>query len=240
MSICMEVFWNSIADYNLATWYFQLVFIVLAVLFALLLYFKPSARVKVAAKVFLMAQSLWIAFVYYLKFGGIREHSGVMTIFWCLVSAAWVYDLVTGYSTFQRSGRYCWLGITMIVMSFAYPAVSLARGLSFPYITTPMIPSAVALYMLGLLMTFNRKINFFAFIFIVHWSIIAISKIVFLSIPEDVLLALACIPSLYIFFKGAIESGGSASKPSPAVVKGLVMAIAVAICICMVVELCLN
>lgn len=236
----MEVFWNSIAEYNAATWPFQIAFVAIAAVLALLLYFRPMTWVKIATKIFMVIESLWIAFVYYMKFAGVRDYSNVMTIFWCLVAAAWIYDLVTHFSSFQKSGRYQWLGIIMLVLSLAYPVISMARGLSFPEITTPMIPSAVALYMLGMLMTFNRRINFFAFIFIVHWAIIAISKIVFLGIPEDMLLAASCIPAIYIFFKDAIDADGAKHKPSPAAVKLLVLGVAVVICTCMIVEICLN
>ncbi len=236
----MGIFWDTIAEYNLATWPFQLLFIAVAAVLAAFLFFRPAAWAKVAAKLLMVTESLWIAFVYYMKYGGVREYSSVMTIFWCLVAVAWIYDLVTHYSTFQRSGKYEWLGILMMLMSLCYPLISVARGMSFPYIATPMIPSAVSLFMLGMLMTFNKKINFFAFIFIVHWSIIAISKIIFLGMPEDALLATACVPAIYIFFKDAIDAGESGGKPSATVVKGLVMTIAVAIGACMLIEVCLN
>lgn len=236
----MEVFWNSIAEYNAATWPVQLVFIVVAAVFAVLLLVRPMTWVKVGTKILMTVESLWIAFVYYMKFASERDYSNVMTIFWCLVAAAWIYDLATHFSSFQKSGRYQWLGIIMLLLPLAYPLISLARGLSFPEITTPVIPSAVALYMLGMLMTFNRKINFFAFIFIVHWAIIAISKIVFLKIPEDALLAVACIPAIYIFFKNAVDADDVPHKPSPKAVKMLILGVSAVICCCMVVEICLN
>lgn len=236
----MEVFWNSIAAYNAATWPFQIAFMAVAAALTLVLYFRPATWAKISMKVLMVLESLWIAFVYYMKFGGIRDYSNVMTIFWCLVAAAWVYDLATHFSSFQRSGKYQWLGVVMLVMPLLYPVISLARGMSFPEMTTPMIPSAVALYMLGMLMTFSRKINFFAFIFIVHWAIIAISKVVFLEIPEDILLAAACIPAIYIFFKDAIDADCNEYKPSPKAVKALVLGVSAVICACMVVEICLN
>lgn len=229
-----EIFWNSIAEYNAATWPWQAGFIVVAAVLTLVLWFRPRTRAKIAMKVYMVAVSLWIAFVYYMGFASSRDYSNVMTIFWCLMAAAWVYDLATHFSTFQKSGKYRPWGVVMLLLPLAYPAVSLLRGLGFPGMTTPMIPSAVALYMLGMLMAFNRKINFFAFILIVHWAVIAISKIDIFDLPEDALLAAACIPSMVIFFLRMLETiPADHRKPSDAVVKPLLFCIALIIAGCM-------
>ena len=149
--------------------------------------------------------------------------------FWCMVAAAWVYDMVTKFSTFEKSGKYRWWGLVMLLLPLLYPVISLLRGMTFPEMTTPMLPSGVALYMLGMLMTFNSKINFFAFIFILHWAIISISKIVIFNIPEDALLAIACLPAMYIFLSDAVDRTPSPSKPSAKAVKILVFTITVLI-----------
>ncbi len=229
-----EIFWNSIAEYNAATWPWQAGFIVVAAVLTLVLWFRPRTWAKIAMKVYMVAVSLWIAFVYYMEFASSRDYSNVMTIFWCLMAAAWVYDLATHFSTFQKSGKYRPWGVVMLLLPLAYPAVSLLRGLGFPGMTTPMIPSAVALYMLGMLMAFNRKINFFAFILIVHWAVIAISKIDIFDLPEDALLAAACIPSMVIFFLRMLETiPADHRKPSDAVVKPLLFCVALIIAGCM-------
>ena len=130
-----------------------------AVVLTLVLWFRPCTWAKVAMKVYMVAVSLWIALVYYLKYAMNRDYSEVIAIFWCMVAAAWVYDLATHFSSFQKSGKYRGWGIVVLLLPLAYPVISLARGLEFPMITTPMLPSAVALYMLGMLMAFSRKIN---------------------------------------------------------------------------------
>lgn len=221
----MEIFWNSIAEYNAATWPYQLAFITVAAVLTLILWFRPCTWAKIATKVLMVLESLWIAFVYYLKFAASREHSSVMAIFWCLVAASWVYDLATHYSSFQKSGKYRPWGVIMILLPLIYPVVSLLRGMTFPEMTTPMLPSAVALYMLGMLMAFNRKVNFFAFIFIMHWALLSMTKIVLFNIPEDLLLAAACLPAMFIFFSDAVDSGPSGGKPSRMAVKALILGI---------------
>lgn len=225
----MEVFWKSIAAYNEATWIWQLCFIIAAAVLTCFLWFRPGKRIVLAVKALMVAESLWIAFVYYLDFCSTRDYSGVLTIFWCMVAAAWVYDMVTKFSTFEKSGKYRWWGLVMLLLPLLYPVISLLRGMTFPEMTTPMLPSGVALYMLGMLMTFNSKINFFAFIFILHWAIISISKIVIFNIPEDALLAIACLPAMYIFLSDAVDRTPSPSKPSAKAVKILVFTITVLI-----------
>ena len=99
-----------------------------------------------------------------------------------------------------------------------------------------MLPSGVALYMLGVLMAFNRKINFFAFIFVVHWALIAISKIVLFSIPEDILLAAACLPAMAIFFRQAAEKADpEGRKPSRLMMNILIFMVVLLIAVCMVI-----
>lgn len=225
----MEVFWKSIAAYNEATWIWQLCFIIAAAVLTCFLWFRPGKRIVLAVRALMVAESLWIAFVYYLDFCSTRDYSGVLTIFWCMVAAAWVYDMVTKFSTFEKSGKYRWWGLVMLLLPLLYPVISLLRGMTFPEMTTPMLPSGVALYMLGMLMTFNSKINFFAFIFILHWAIISISKIVIFNIPEDALLAIACLPAMYIFLSDAVDRTPSPSKPSAKAVKILVFTITVLI-----------
>lgn len=225
----MEVFWKSIAAYNEATWIWQLCFIIAAAVLTCFLWFRPGKRIVLAVKALMVAESLWIAFVYYLDFCSTRDYSGVLTIFWCMVAAAWVYDMVTKFSTFEKSGKYRWWGLVMLLLPLLYPVISLLRGMTFPEMTTPMLPSGVALYMLGMLMTFNSKINFFAFIFILHWAIISISKIVIFNIPEDALLAIACLPAMYVFLSDAVDRTPSPSKPSAKAVKILVFTITVLI-----------
>ena len=228
-----EIFWNSIAEYNAATWPWQLAFMSVATVLTLILWFRPRTWAKVVMKIYMVTVSLWMAFVYYMTIAASREYSNVMAIFWCLMAASWIYDLVTRFSTFQKSGKYRPWGIIMLILPLAYPAVSLLRGCEFPFMTTPMLPSAVALYMLGMLMAFNRKINFFAFILILHWAVTAISKIRIFGIPEDAILAAACIPSMVIFYLQMLDTCRRDLKPSYGPVKILIFAVAAVLAGCM-------
>ena len=221
-----ETVWNSIAEYNTATWPWQTAFILAAYALVAIQCFRPSSWSRAAIKIYMTAVSLWIAFVYYMGFASGRDYSNIMTIFWCMMALSWIYDIVTRFSSFERSGRFTTVsGLVILALPFAYPFISISRGLEFPGITTPLLPSSVALFMLGTLMTFSRKINFFAFIFILHWSIIAISKIGIFGMPEDALLAAACIPSMAIFFIRSMRTLPEVSKPSAKTVGLLIISV---------------
>ena len=93
-----EIFWNSIAEYNAATWPWQLAFMSVATVLTLILWFRPRTWAKFAMKIYMVTVSLWMAFVYYMTFAASREYSNVMAIFWCLMAASWIYDLVTRFA----------------------------------------------------------------------------------------------------------------------------------------------
>ena len=59
-----------------------------------------------------------------------------------------------------------------------------------------------------------------------------------IAVPEDCLLAAACLPAMFIFFKEAVDTGTdeSTSKPSKPAVKTLILAVTVLIGACMVIE----
>ena len=68
----MDVFWNTIAAYNAATWPVQLLLVAVAAVLTLLLYLRPTRAVRVAMKVFMAALNFWIAGVYYFRFLSVR------------------------------------------------------------------------------------------------------------------------------------------------------------------------
>ena len=92
----MDVFWNTIAAYNAATWPVQLLLVVVAAVLTLLLYLRPTRAVRVAMKVFMAALNFWIAGVYYFLYCAPREHYDILALFWtvmgCIGSMIWRPD----------------------------------------------------------------------------------------------------------------------------------------------------
>ena len=120
---------------------------------------------------------------------------------WGVMAVIWIWDTLIGYTTLERSRKYDGLAYILLAMPFIYPLLSLARGLTFPGITSPVMPCSVVVFTIGLLLLFARKVNMFLVLFLCHWSLIGLSKTYFFHIPEDFLLASASVPALYLFFR---------------------------------------
>lgn len=201
----MEIFWNTIARYNAATWPWQIAIVAAAAVLTVLLYLRPTQNVKRAMKLFLAGLNAWIAVVYYLVWCGQRSHSDVLALFWGIMAVIWLYDLYADFTRFERTSRPNGFALLLYLMPLAYPLFSLARGLSFPMMTMPVMPCSVAVFTIGLLLAFSKRVNLFVILFLCHWALVGFSKIYFFGIPEDLLLASASVPALYLFFKEYID-----------------------------------
>ena len=67
--------------------------------------------------------------------------------------------------------------------------------------TTISEPCSVAVFTIGLLLAFSKRVNIFLVMFLCHWALIGFTKTYFFHIPEDFLLASSAVPGLYLFFK---------------------------------------
>ena len=95
-------------------------------------------------------------------------------MFWGVMAIIWIWDTITGYTTFERTHKYDILSYILLAMPFIYPLVSLARGLSFPEMTSPVMPCSVVVFTIGLLLLFAHKVNMFLVLFLCHWSLIGL------------------------------------------------------------------
>ena len=197
----MDIFWNTIAGYNSATWLFQLIIVIIGIILTGLLLRRPESWVKLSMKFYLIFLYIWIAVVYYYIYCAERSYNVVMALFWGVMAVIWIWDTLIGYTTLERSRKYDGLAYILLAMPFIYPLLSLARGLTFPGITSPVMPCSVVVFTIGLLLLFARKVNMFLVLFLCHWSLIGLSKTYFFHIPEDFLLASASVPALYLFFR---------------------------------------
>lgn len=226
----MEIFWNTIAAYNAATWPVQIVLVTTAVVLTSLLCIRPTRGVRIAMKLFMAALNFWIAGVYYLVYCEPREHHGMLALFWAIMGCIWIYDLAVKHASLHRTGHHTGLALLLFLMPLAYPVFSLALGRSFPMITTPVMPCSVAVFTLGLMLAFSERINLVLAMFLCHWALIGLSKVYFFGIPEDFLLACSVVPALYLFLREYIDTKAVyPSKPSPRVLNALLIVLCVTI-----------
>ena len=226
----MEIFWKTIGLYNAATWEWQLGIILIGIILTVLLTRNPQPWVKNGMKIYLIAVYLWISVIYYYIYCAERSYNEVMALFWAIMAILWGWDALSGYTTFERTRKYDWLAYFLFAMPFIYPLISMARGLTFPEITSPIMPCSVVVFTIGLLLFFSKNINMFIVLFLTHWSLIGLSKTYYFNIPEDFLLASASVPALYLFFKEYFANNlHTGSKPNAKYVNLLLILVCVAI-----------
>ncbi len=197
----MEIFWRTIAYYNSATWLLQIVIILIGIALTGLLIGRPRPWVKMAMKFYMIGLYTWISLVYYYIYCEERSYNGVMAMFWGVMAIIWIWDAITGYTTFERTHKYDILSYVLLAMPFIYPLVSLARGLSFPEMTSPVMP----LFCGGV---YNRttiavcsQSEYVSSPFPLPLVTDRIIQNLFLSDSGRFLLASATIPGLYLFFR---------------------------------------
>ena len=221
----MEIFWNTIAAYNAATWLAQIVFTVIAALLLGLLYLRPAPAVRVAMKLFMALLNFWIAGVYYMVYCRPREYHGMLALFWAVMGGIWIYDLCIKHASLERTGQHNGLAMPLL-----YPFCSLALGRSFPIMTMPVMPCSVAVFTIGLMLAFSERVNIVLAMFLCHWALIGLSKVYFFGIPEDYLLACSTVPALYVFFREYVRANADRpSKPSGRVLDALLLVLCLVI-----------
>ncbi len=203
----MESFWQTISLYNSSTWIAQIILVLTGAFLTIKLYRSPSRAVKIAIKVYMVVLNLWISVAYYLIYCSERDFNFVFSIFWAIIAGMWVFDLIKNYNQFERSYKHDITSYVLFSVPFIYPAISLIRGLHFPTITTPVMPCTVTIFSIGLLMSFSKKVNLFLVLFLFHWCLLGISKIYLYNLPEDILLTITAIPTVYLYMKEYVHSG---------------------------------
>lgn len=210
----MEIFWNTIAAYNAQTWIIQCLLVIAGIFITTLQIFKPSRLSAILIKTYMISLYLWIAFAYYFYYCEPRKYHLVMTAFWVVLAAVWIWELIKGYTIFEPVGRYRIFAFLLMELPFVYPLISILRGLEFPAIVSPLMPNSIVTFTIGLLLLYSKRVNIFLVLLLCHWSLIGLTKTFFFNITEDYMLVAATIPAIYIFFRQYIRRHSTLS-PKP-------------------------
>ncbi len=228
----MEIFWKTIGLYNSATWICQIGIILIGIILTVLLLKRPRRWNVISMKIYLIALYLWIAIAYYSIYCAERNYNNVMAIFWGVLAASWLWDLIAGYTTFESNHKHTKLACVLLALPFLYPIISLLRGMSFPEMTSPVMPCSVVVFTIGLMLMFSRKVNLFIVLMLCHWSVIGISKTFYFNIPEDYLLTCASVPAVYIFLKDYFLSDlHDVTKPQAKYLNWFLIALCIIVCL---------
>ena len=202
----MNIFWETIAQYNAGTWIYQLIITLVGLWLTYSLFHHPTPAKKKGMKLYLIFINAWVAVVYYHIYCDPRSYSNVLALFWGIMCVFWIYDLIVDYTPFELNHKHKKLAVLLCFLPLAYPLFSVARGMDFPMMTSPVMPCSVAVFTIGLLLAFSQRVNLFLILFLCHWALIGFTKTYFFQIPEDFLLASSAVPGLYLFFKEYIAA----------------------------------
>ena len=181
-------------------------------------------------KLYLIFLNVWIASVYYMIYCEPRSYNSALAGFWGIMAIFWIYDLKVNYTPFDQTHKHTALAVLLCMLPLAYPLFSIIRGMSFPMMTSPVMPCSVAVFTIGLLLAFSKRVNIFLVMFLCHWALIGLSKVYFFGIPEDYLLACSTVPALYIFFREYVRSNADRpTKPSAHVLDALLIALSLVV-----------
>ena len=202
----MNIFWETIAQYNAGTWIYQLIITLVGLWLTYSLFHHPTPAKKKGMKLYLIFINAWVAVVYYHIYCDPRSYSNALALFWGIMCFFWIYDLIVDYTPFELNHKHKKLAVLLCFLPLAYPLFSVARGMDFPMMTSPVMPCSVAVFTIGLLLAFSQRVNLFLILFLCHWALIGFTKTYFFKIPEDFLLASSAVPGLYLFFKEYIAA----------------------------------
>lgn len=202
----MNIFWETIAQYNAGTWIYQLIITPVGLWLTYSLFHHPTPAKKKGMKLYLIFINAWVAVVYYHIYCDPRSYSNALALFWGIMCVFWIYDLIVDYTPFELNHKHKKLAVLLCFLPLAYPLFSVARGMDFPMMTSPVMPCSVAVFTIGLLLAFSQRVNLFLILFLCHWALIGFTKTYFFQIPEDFLLASSAVPGLYLFFKEYIAA----------------------------------
>ena len=202
----MNIFWETIAQYNAGTWIYQLIITLVGLWLTYSLFHHPTPAKKKGMKLYLIFINAWVAVVYYHIYCDPRSYSNALALFWGMMCFFWIYDLIVDYTPFELNHKHKKLAVLLCFLPLAYPLFSVARGMDFPMMTSPVMPCSVAVFTIGLLLAFSQRVNLFLILFLCHWALIGFTKTYFFQIPEDFLLASSAVPGLYLFFKEYIAA----------------------------------
>ena len=202
----MNIFWETIAQYNAGTWIYQLIITLVGLWLTYSLFHHPTPAKKKGMKLYLIFINAWVAVVYYHIYCDPRSYSNALALFWGIMCFFWIYDLIVDYTPFELNHKHKKLAVLLCFLPLAYPLFSVARGMDFPMMTSPVMPCSVAVFTIGLLLAFSQRVKLFLILFLCHWALIGFTKTYFFQIPEDFLLASSAVPGLYLFFKEYIAA----------------------------------
>ena len=232
----METFWQTISEYNSHTWPVQAAAAVMAAAAVTALRRRPTAATRRCMRLLLAAMSIWTAVAYYFIYCSPRAYNTALGIFWLIMGGIWLFGAVRkGGSGLTPVRKHRVIAPIIMAAPLAYPLISLARGMTFPQIVTPLMPCGLAVFTVGVMLAFAPRPNIFILMMMFHWAMIGIFKIRHFSMPEEIVTVAAIVTGIFLILRDYIAVRYNARlKPRPRVIAGIASAICILVIILLV------
>ena len=169
-----EQWWGIIGAYGAAVWPAQAIFFMVAVALVLLLTFKPGKVATALMKLYLAISFGWIGAVFFMILGKDLVGNYFFGSLFTLVAILFAVDLFRGRIQFHHPEPQWqkYLTLTLVLIIFSYPLLSLVFGHYFPRVIIPgTFPCPTTALALLLLTTALPRVDKIMYIILLFWAI---------------------------------------------------------------------
>jgi hypothetical protein len=199
-----EAFWTQVGVYNQATYPFQAVLVVAALVLTYLVYVKPGTKTDIWMKAFLALAFAWNGVVFFLIFvkNPISQFFGAPLFI--ILAVLFVVDIFTKRTSF-RLPETKWkqvFTVFWILLVFLYPLFGLPLGHTYPGMLTPVMPCPLTVFAVALVAAAAPQVSRVLYVLVLPWALAGLPKCLgALDCYEDCILFAAGVYGLVLLVK---------------------------------------
>lgn len=183
-----DIFWNTIASYNLNTWVIQSFILIICIGLTILLYIKPTEFLKKFIKFYIGGIFLWIGIVFFYMYGSVEAKKYITGTLFVVIGILWIIDIFCEKVTFVFERKRMLVSCIFYGLWLLYPIVSIVFGKVYPSISTSIMPCPMTVFSIALLCSCPKKTNPFLVALLILWALTGLPKIFIFNVPEDFIL----------------------------------------------------
>jgi hypothetical protein len=199
-----ESFWTQVGLYNQATYPFQAVLVVAALVLTYLVFAKPGPKTDVWMKAFLAIAFAWNGVVFFLIFAKNPISQFFGAPLFIILAVLFVVDIFTKRTSFRLPEGKWKQAFTVfwVLMVFLYPLFGLPLGHTYPGMLTPVMPCPLTVFALALVTAAAPQVSKALFILLLPWALAGLPKCLgALDCYEDCILFAAGVYGLVLLVK---------------------------------------
>lgn len=188
-----QIFWDVIANYNVATWMIQILNLFCIVIGLSIAYKKNNARVM---KVVLGIINLYIAIIFFGVYGTEPIQKFFAMPLYIGIGVLFLKDAYCETDTVNKPNM---LQVCIYILYILYPWISLLLGNYFPRMVTYVMPCPIVCLSLVFYSTCKKKSKLLLLLLTI-WGLTGIKSLLF-DAYEDIILLICGIYGSWILYK---------------------------------------